>query len=237
MKTQILKMMIDEKMGSNELCQQCRSLSDKKTNALGPWVTCSEICPSKSLLFVGKVARGDDLGEEISECLEDVTAFGTSFIAKSSWAYWSYTRNIIEKVFGDLNAGLNQISFTNMIKCNNDTLQDTTESIIKDYCISKNRFIWKEIELIKPKLAIFYTHYDYDDFLDEYVPQNSVSFQDNESRTHQVSIGKKTMPWWDRSFYDECQKEVFRFLRVGHPERKNKQDYVGKVSSWISTHK
>lgn len=229
--------MIAERMGSNNLCRQCRSLSDIKTNALGPWVACSAECTSKSILFVGKVARGDELGEEIAECLEDVTDFGTPFIAKSSWAYWSYTRNIIENVFGDLDSGLNQVTFTNMIKCNNETLQDTTEGIIKDYCISKNRFIWKEIDLLKPKLAIFYTNYSYDNFIEEYRPQYSVSFKDNNSRAYQVPIGKKSMPWWDRCFYDEQQKEVFRLLRVGHPERKNKHDYVGKISNWISTHK
>ena len=41
------------------------------------------------------------------------------------------------------------------------------------------------------------------------------------------------MPWWDRSFYDSKNNEVFRFLRVGHPDGKLKEAFVGQVSEWI----
>ena len=233
-KTSILKMMIEIGMGSNMLCTQCRSATNLRTNALGPWVTCQAPFRAGSVLFVGKVARGDCLGEEIADHLEDVTSFGESFIAESSWAYWSYTRAIIERVYGDLTTGIRHVSFTNIVKCNNETLQDTVDGTAKDFCIGKNRFIWKEVELIRPRLVIFYTHTGYDAFIREYRPSYGSSHIDNEDK--QFTIGNKIMPWWDRSFFDDQPKEVLRFLRVGHPERKKKEDYVAAISKWITSH-
>ncbi len=233
MKTAIHQMMIDARMGSNsnDLCKQCRAASNHVTNALGPYLVCDAEFSAKSILFVGKVARGDCLGPEIADQLEDVTAFGASSIAERSWPYYAYTRAIIERVYGDLATGIRHVSFTNMVKCNNETTPDTSDRTSKEFCIAKNRFIWEEIEVIRPRLVIFYTGTAYDDFIDGYMPVYASTRQNNENR--RVVVGKKTMPWWSRSFYDDQQREVLKFLRVGHPERKKKEDYVDAVSRWI----
>jgi len=234
MKTAIHQMMIDARMGSNsnDLCKQCRWASNHVTNALGPYLVCDAEFSSISIMFVGKVARGDCLGPEIADQLEDVTLFGASSIAERSWPYYAYTRAIIECVYGDLATGIRHVSFTNMVKCNNETTPDTSDRTSKEFCIARNRFIWREIELIKPRFVIFYTGMAYDDFIDGYLPGYASSHQDNADQ--QVVIGKKLMPWWDRSFYDDQQREVLRFLRVGHPERKKKEDYVRVLSAWIT---
>jgi hypothetical protein len=224
LKNKILQMMIAEKVGSNANCVQCRDSEEFLTHALSPWVICNKEKSSQSILFVGKIARGDYLGEEISDALENVVPFGTDFIKKSSWAYWAYTRAIIESVYGDLETGLKYISFSNMVKCNNESTPDTSSHAAKDQCIRKNQFIWKEIEILKPRLVIFYTNTDYDEFIDEFAPSYSTRHIDHTSRTNLVQIGAKSMPWWNRSFFDSHNSSVLTFIRVGHPERKKKEN-------------
>ena len=237
MKENIIKMMLNEQVGSNPCCVECRKEETGLSNALTPWIVCKEACSSSSVLFVGKVARGDCLGEEIAPMLEDVVPFGTDFIKESSWAYWAYTRSIVEAVYGDIETGLKHISFSNMIKCNNKSVPDTSSYNSKVKCIRVNRFIWKEIEVLKPRVAIFYTNTDYDDFMDEFTPSYATSRKDHSDKTKLIQVGEKKMPWWDRSFFDAQGNEVFRFLRVGHPERKKKDVYVKQISKWILEHK
>lgn len=234
MKNEIIKMMVDAGMGNNTICEKCRSVTNLHTNALGPWLVGDASLPGNRILFIGKIARGDCLGEEVADKLEDVTSFGESAISKFSWPYWSYTRAIIEQVYGDLHSGLRHVYFTNMVKCNNESCQDSANEKTREMCIARNRFIWKEIELIKPRLVILYTHTSYDNFINDYMPSYASSFVDNENK--EVPIGKKSMVWWDRSFFDERGRETMRLLRIGHPERKKKIAYVEIVSSWISDH-
>lgn len=225
--------MIAARMGSNsnELCKQCRLASNHVTNAIGPYLVSNADVDNQSIVFVGKVARGDNFGVEIADRLEDVSSFGVNAVAQSPWPYYSYTRAIIERVYGDLTTGIPHVSFTNMVKCNNETTQDTSGHASKEFCIRKNQFIWKEIEVIKPRLVIFYTGRDYDAFIDAYLPTYACHKQDKPDKD--VSIGEKLMPWWERSFYDTQQREVLKFLRVGHPERKKKEDFVSLLSAWI----
>lgn len=237
MKTNILKMMINEGVGANPCCVECRENEGKLSNALSPWIVCEEQYNNDNILFVGKIARGDSLGEEIAQSLEDVIPFGTDFIKECSWAYWSYTRSIIETVYNDLETGLRHISFTNMIKCNNESTPDTSSYNAKVCCLRNNKFIWKEIELLKPRIAVFYTNTDYDEFIEEFQPSYSTRVENHTDRNERVQVRGKTMPWWDRSFYDAQNNEVFRFLRVGHPERKSKEAFVGQVSEWILKNK
>ena len=159
MKTRILKMMMDEGVGSNPCCVECRGKETPLSNALSPWIVSKKHISNNGVLFVGKVARGDSLGEEIAPSLEDVVSFGTDFIKESPWAYWVYTRAIVEAVYKDLKTGLKHVSFTNMVKCNNESTPDTSSYDAKVCCIRKNRFIWKEIEILKPLSRSFlYPH-------------------------------------------------------------------------------
>lgn len=234
MKNAIHQMMIDAGMGNNPLCKQCRSTSSVVTNALGPWIACDAQLSANSIFFVGKIAIGDSIGKEIADRLEDVTGFGALYLAEDSRAYYQYTREIIERVYGDLAIGIRHVSFTNLIKCNNETTPDTIDDTAKDFCIAKNRFVWREVEVVRPRLVIFYTHTTYDDYIADFRPTYATSHKDNEDKW--VDIGNKTMPWWDRSFYDNHEREALRLLRVGHPMCKNKEDFVNALSSWILAH-
>lgn len=125
------------------------------------------------------------------------------------------------------------MSFTNIVKCNNASTLDTTQDRTKEYCIAENRFIWREIDLLRPKLVVFYTNIFYDDYIDKFMPNFASTKRDNADCS--VTVGQKTMPWWDRSFFGDSEREVMRFLRVGHPERKQKQEFVKLVAGWISS--
>jgi hypothetical protein len=227
----VIQTLIDSETGSNTICQECRRIEAHLTHALGPWFVCDPSNGTDSVLFVGKVARGDYLGEEIAPSFEDVQNFGRDFIKTSSWPYWSYTREILIEVFGDLERGLQCSSFTNIVKCNNESTPDTTNQSVKDHCIQKNGFIWKEFEAIKPRVAVFYTHTAYDSYIDSFRPADAIRWEDN--RSEWVEVGKKRMPWWDRSFFTADNRELLRFLRVGHPERKRKDEFVKMISKWI----
>ena len=231
MNTSVIQMMVDARVGSNATCNECRANCGTVTNALGPWVSCDTDNRGESVLFVGKVARGDCIGEQVAPFLEDVGNFGAEYIAKSSWPFWAYTREIIEAVYGDLQHGLRNVSFTNIVKCNNETTADTTSGSAKAFCIRQNRFIWKEIEHIRPRIVVFYTHTAYDDYIDEFMPSYAANFSD--FRDCYVPVGEKQMPWWERVFSDANHNVVLRLLRVGHPERKKRKYFVKAVSEWI----
>ena len=143
------KMMIqrlqDLSAGSNATCQVCRGENPDIANALGPWFSCEPSKHGDCIAFVGKIARGDDLGNLVSDRLEDVECFGSAFIKESTWPYWSYTRTIMEKVFGSIDSALLRTCFTNLIKCNNSSTPDTSTQSQKVRCIQENQFILRRV--------------------------------------------------------------------------------------------
>ena len=165
MKNKLFQMYEENNCGVNNFCLNCRKESSIKNNALGPWLI-QDGKTETGIVFIGKVARGDNLGTIING-IEDVTEFGDDMIRYSSWAYWKYTREIIKKLYADLEKGLLDITFTNIVKCNNSMQNDTTMSSTKRYCITENRFIWKEIDIINPLIIIFYTNYQYDEYINQ----------------------------------------------------------------------
>ena len=220
-------------MGANGICQKCRAASNVETNALTAWLTPGQSADC-DVVFVGKVARGDSIGTTIGEALEDVSAFGNGHIRDSSWPYWAYTRQIIQHVYESLDAGLNRVGFTNIVKCNDNSDKDNTSALTKEFCIKQNGFIWKEIAVFKPRLIVFYTNRDYDDFIESFLPNGTTLRRDLTDRGHRVPIGKKKMPWWEREFLDDAGKTLLKFLRIGHPERKLKTDFTASVAKWVA---
>jgi len=118
------------------------------------------------------------------------------------------------------------------VKCNNESTADTTTYFTKTSCIDSNQFIWKEIESQHPQRIVFYTANDYDEQIMRFMPSFADRFVDTID-TH-VQIGQKWMPWWERIFYDSGGTEVLRFIRVGHPERKLRCDFVSAITNWLT---
>ena len=52
-----------------------------------------------------------------------------------------------------------------------------------------------------------------------------------ENKKRKVKIGKKEMPWMEA--IGQLNNNLIKILRVGHPERMKKDEYVSAISKWI----
>ena len=99
---------------------------------------------------------------------------------------------------------------------------------MKDCCIKDLKIIREEIKVIKPTHIIIYTAKDYDDYV-----FGNKSFFDSvrKVKEEEFLIGNKEMPYTEAIAVVD-NKEI-NVLRVGHPERKNKQDFVNAIVNFI----
>lgn len=214
-------------------CDECATCNDKNKNLskpVGCWLIGKKFKKQqKRILFVGKNARGfhdnDNKGEgkylDVFDCARSLWS--------ESWAYWSYTAEIVRNYFHEDSP--EYISFTNLIKCNNSDGRDTTSDSMKEQCIKKKKVLKKEILIIEPTHIIFYTAKDYDKYFfphvfDEFTPINKTT-----NKTTKL-IGEKNMPWLEATA--KIDKYDFHVLRVGHPERKKKEDFVNAILDWLN---
>jgi len=231
----IFNMYYEQQLGKNKICLDCKKIESEKndffSDPISIWHVGDKFEDEKNkILFIGKTARGKDIEGVLRNGIRDVTELANK-LYKSSWAYWSYTREIVTQIFGDADNGWNNIAFTNAIKCNNSKTIDKTTIKMKDSCIRDLEILWREIEILKPNKIIFYTSWGLDDYIENY--RIGVKYKDITTRGHKIVVGKKTIPWWERRFYDEDGQEIMRFLRTAHPERKKKIDFVNAVVGFI----
>ena len=212
---------------TNPICVACKNSCDQKGLELkGP---ISAWCVGKNfyenpyrVLFIGKVARGTPGGEE-THCYNNFTA-SRDDLWHARWSqYWSYTRLICQNVFG--NDSIENIAFTNMVKCNVSSTTDQNTREMKDFCITQLEIIKEEIKIIKPAKIVFYTARDYDYYIQHLFDNLTVKVDG------QCQIGKRNMPWLEAA----SEADDIRILRVGHPERKKKVDFTNKISEWIQS--
>lgn len=215
--------MYDEiQLGSSEICQNCKNNTHGLSLPVPFWFVGKKFSENdEKLLFVGKNARGNpgEIIENYLDCRKNAEE-----LWNGSYAYWSYIRNITEHIFG--NDLMDNIAFTNIVKCNSSVTVDTTSDLIKSNCIKDLQVLRKEIKLIEPKKIIFLTSWDYDGYM------KYIFDEIEEGINTEIKIGKKTMPWW--GFKGKLNKTNIEVLRIGHPERKNKKDYVNAVVNWIN---
>ena len=218
----------------NDICVSCiagcANNGIRLSNPASIWQVGTNYHKAKiRLLFVGKIARrGNNLGKLVSNNFIDATEKANELYYDESWAYWSYTKAIASRIFKD-NPWEN-IAFTNCIKCDDSSTQDNSNAIQKENCLKNLGVLWKEIEILKPHNIVFYTHWDFDYYIEEFRPLKN--FTDKTDKNFTVNIGQKTMPWWERTYYNE--NDTVKILRVGHPERKKKVDFVDKITNWIN---
>jgi hypothetical protein len=196
------------------------------------------------VMFVGKDARGvpgEPNKDGIIDCRErGIEFFTLGKVSGKYSAYWANTRDIIMGIYNVSNTDAwKYTAFSNMLKCNSGDKDNLPESI-KDNCIIHNQVIWKEIEILKPKNVIFYTHTYYDKYIDCYrksvLDTGTVSFiEDNTAKDFQIAIGNRQMPWWSMVFSDKESKPIMRLLRIGHPQCKKKDAFIREVSNWITS--
>ena len=207
------------------ICTECRAQQHVPLDFIGAWFVGNEFHNAMHQpLFVGKTARG---GADIV-AYEDVFEISRKSLWNKSWPYWEYTRLISNRIYSDDSP--EHIAFTNIVKCNNSDGIDTTDYRRKINCIEKLKVLKQEIEIIKPKEVIFYTGRNYDQHI--FNGENGLFDAFNIVSDGTKLIGAKDVPWREGT---ACIGNVnFRLLRTGHPERKNKEDFVKAVADWIN---
>ena len=151
-----------------------------------------------------------------------------------SWPYWSYTREILSRIYGS-DDPWNHCSFSNIIKCTNvdgagHPTTDLTSYTMAKSCIDNLGVIYKEIETLKPNHIIFYTYKLYPELLINLPFANSIT--ETTPRNHKVACGKKTLGWWTRTAKTSWNDNV-KILVTGHPERMKKDTYISLIVDWV----
>lgn len=208
--------------GRNEICLACRKECPGLTRPVGAWVVGKDFYSHAiRLLFVGKNARGEP-GDHYQDFQSGFRA-SRDWLWQKQWPYWSYTRKISENIYG--NDSIENIAFTNIVKCNDSIGKDTTSSCTKGHCIGELNVIGREIEVIDPTHIVFYTSWGYDDHIRHVF--GSFEIVNNT----EIAIGRKKMPWLEAT--GVCGGRNISILRAGHPERMKKTDYVSAICEWV----
>lgn len=216
---EIFNMYEEINIGKSEICRQCRSTTYDLCKPVSIWQVGDNYYDSQyRLLFVGKVARGEP-GKQYNDFM-DSTERADVLYNKKGWAYWNYTKAIASALYGE--NSWEKVAFTNMVKCNNSTTVDKTNEFTKNCCL---HIVKKEIDILKPKHIIFYTKNAYDEQIEEIFDSILNSKKDD------VRIGKKIMNKW--TFTGLINKNEIKVIRVGHPERMKKSDYINEIINYI----
>lgn len=225
----LFKQMFERELGllDNPICRAC---DPEFKQPLLPWLVGSDFLLSEErVAFVGKPHRGIP-GAVLDSGMVDPTEMVREDLWNRGWAYWRYTREIAEALYGS--RAFQSIAMTNVIKCSNSHAQDLTTQAMARSCIKELGVVWKELELIKPRSVIFYTHNLYPSLLENVPFAKPGTLRELTPRQHCVACGEKQLGWWERacsvSWYDDL-----RILVAGHPERKNKAEFIGRVLNWI----
>ena len=218
---EILDLYKQIELGKSDICLECRTVCDLSM-PIGCWCVGNHFYDGeKRLLFVGKNARGNP-GDEFGS-YRNTFEITRDVLWKKSWAYWSYTRAITEALFSDDSP--EYIAFTNIVKCNDSPYVDTTSDIVKNNCILQLKVLRKEIEIIKPTNIVFYTSSDYDLHIKEVFDEFEILCDSSKF------IGKKSMPWLEANAKIDHRR--ISVLRIGHPGRKKKDEFVKNVVDWV----
>ena len=229
--SRLFEMYRRKKIGRNTVCRSCRADCRKKClpfyGPLSFWRVGREYQHDPyRLLVVGKTGRRT-AGIKRKTGIWDVRKTADELFDES-WPFWSYMREILERVYGEATTGWNRIALTNLVKCNNSGDVDTTSSVMRANCLDKLQVFQAEIKLLNPKLMVFYTGRDYDKQI-ERLCFGDYGF-DHEYRF--ARNGNKKMRWWVREFTLDG-KPVLKFLRTSHPERQDRAGFVKRVAEWV----
>jgi len=205
-------------IGKSDTCQKCRSQNTDLSLPVSIWQVGDEYYDSEyKILFVGKVARGTP-GEKYGDFM-DATKRADELYQNVGWAYWNYTKAIANSLYG--RNAWEKIAFTNMVKCNSSDTIDTTTDTMRNLCLP---ILKEEIKMLKPRNIVFYAK-----GYDEQIENLFDSIQD--SKMEYVTIGKKKMSSW--TFNGMIGNYLSKIIRVGHPERMKKEDYVNHLINYI----
>lgn len=208
-------------LGTCKICEECHK-KEHLSLPIGCWCVGSDFNKtSKRILFVGKNARNNP--GTIEDGFRNPFQYTRESLWNKSWPYWSYTRAITQRIFGD--DSIEHIAFTNIVKCNNSGGKDTTSDFVKSNCILNLKVLQQELKVIHPTHIIFYTAWYYDDYIPNVFDRYNIHYNGFKD------IGKRKMPWQEA--ISTLGNQTFHVLRVGHPQCKKKSDFVYEISKWL----
>jgi hypothetical protein len=187
-----------------------------------------------SILFAGKVARGAP-GDPTPCGFLDPQEAAELLYESSRWSFWSYTREIAERVHGDGAKAWERIALTNMLKCDWSDTVDISSEEMKRCCIGEHGVVWREIEFLEPSHVVFYTGRDHDPYLEGFIQRKSGegwSVSTVHPASHRIANGARHMWWWETTLQLPSGRTM-RLLRTSHPERQKRDGFVGSIVNWI----
>jgi len=214
---------------NNISCLECDA---EYKNPLLPWhIGEKYFSPDGGILFAGKPHRGTP-GKARKSGILDARERANELYLKKSWAYWSYPKAILTKVYGSSSEGWKYIAFTNIIKCTSTNSTDKTSYLCADKCINNNQVIFEEIRQLKPRKIVLFTWSLHRQLLVNLPIAKENTVMEHTDINHTINCGKKMLGWWSRSFESTWDTNV-DILVVGHPERMKKNDYIKLISKWL----
>jgi hypothetical protein len=216
----------------NDVCESCEA--EIKAPLL-PWHVGEDYQDARNrLVFVGKPHRGRP-GEELSSGALDARELATDLYFNSSWAYWSYTKEIISRVYGNAETGWKNVALLNAVKCTSTSSTDKTSYQTAASCIDRLEVLPRELSILQPTMVVFYTwHFHRNLFAKPFFNDDYTGYNEVTSPKHKVPCKNKKIGWWHRDFRTRWCGEL-SVLVVSHPERKGKREYISLLTEWVQT--
>lgn len=216
----------------NPVCAACDA-TDKRP--LLPWHIGRSYLESRPrVVILGKNHRDDRPTKVLAGGIQDGRETAQQLQANISWPYWSYVREILAEVYGDWSHGWDRIARSNLVKCTTVSTEtdsrDTTTSLMTTSCVRDLGLIRIDLRELEPDLLILMTGTAYDGFLPELCWRPDLSFDWVDDAGAKISCGAKALAF--SRFVLAGGDRQTHGIRIGHPERMKKSDYVRAVSSW-----
>lgn len=164
--------------GQNIICTKCKKYAQQKwlplTNGPVPIFHVGKDFSKHDikLLIVGKVAYGwndySDIWSSIFTGDKDSRTYMINLIEerveelfyKGITVYFSFLKQSLTKIYGNINEAFNRIAITNIVHCNDGSVNDYLRQKNRYYCASKgaNGFIHKEIDILNPSHILVLTN-------------------------------------------------------------------------------
>lgn len=222
----------------NKHCKNC-DVGEQFKRPLLPWYIGSRFSEtSERIVFVGKTHRDDLSARSRHDRYQDRSGEveGDHGYWNGSWAFWSYTKAIIERVYGESVDSLQRVAITNLVKCASTANVDRTTPGMIDECVRNIGVIWRELAKLEARNIVFYTYHLYPSSLENPPISNQCLNVNGSNIDTMVDCGAKQIGFWERECLTEWHPNV-RILVTSHPGTKKKDDFVDRIAGWIADSK
>lgn len=217
---------------NNPTCVACDA-TDKRP--LLPWhIGRAYFDGQPRVVILGKNHRADRPTKVLTGGIQDGRETAQELQASIGWPYWAYVREILAEVYGDWRLGWDRIARSNLVKCTTVSKetgsQDTTTPRMTNSCVRHLGLIRIDLGELEPDLLILMTGADYDACLPDLCWRPETGFRWVDDARSRIPCGAKSLLF--SRFELPGGERPIQGIRIGHPERMKKVDYVRAVASW-----